>query len=102
MGTAAGQQELSIDNNEHMGVIPRVLVELFRRIDDEKTRTNTEFNVELSLIEVYNEEIRDLFETSLKNQKHNIREENNSIIVDGLKNVPVSDAENAIKSLEKG
>lgn len=98
---------LNINDNDEVGVIPRVLYDLFRRIDEETTRKNTKFTVKVSLIEVYNEEIKDLFVNTTKGatvpqEPLNIREENNTIRVAGLSEIQVWDALNTIKLLEKG
>lgn len=104
-------QQLNINDLDEVGVIPRVLSELFRRIDDEQRQKGTRYTVKVSLIEIYNEEIKDLFaaKSSIAAQQQqqqleplNIREENNTIRVVNLSEIHVNNALTAIQLLEKG
>jgi kinesin family member 4 len=92
-------------NFDEVGVIPRVLNDLFRKIEEEqRIDKDKEFEVKVSFVEVYNEEIKDLFNTksTSNNEPLNIREENNTIRVAGLSEIVVTNALNTIELLEKG
>ena len=51
------------DNSEQRGIIPRLLIALFKRIKEEKN-TNINYDVYISYIEIYNESAYDLFDKS--------------------------------------
>lgn len=73
------------------GIIPRACADLFEQI---KRRCDGNAKVELSYLEIYNEEIRDLLSSSDSNSSHEelkIRETlNGEVYVSGLKSRPVS------------
>lgn len=50
-----------IDSSEHKGLIPRLIEEVFGRI--EESAQNIEFRLKVSLVEIYQEKVRDLFDT---------------------------------------
>jgi kinesin family member 21 len=53
--------QLDINGLDEVGVIPRVLNDLFLKIEDEKEKDkDAKFTVKVSFVEVYNEEIKDL------------------------------------------
>jgi hypothetical protein len=85
MGSAAGSTEVS----ESDGVIPRATFDLFRTIQ-EKCDGNAQ--VELSYLEIYNEEIRDLMRDNEEDKQGlRIRETlNGEVYVSGLKSQPVT------------
>ena len=98
-------QQLNINDLDDVGIIPRVLSDLFARIEDDQRQRGTKYTVKVSLIEVYNEEIKDLFAASSKSSAQeplNIREENNTIRVVNLSEIQVNNALNTIQLLEKG
>lgn len=96
MGTAAGSTEVT----ETDGVIPRATADLFRMID-EKCDGNAQ--VELSYLEIYNEEIRDLMvENENDSAGLRIRENlNGEVYVSGLKSRPVTDPQEIGKCMEE-
>jgi kinesin family protein 4/21/27 len=111
MGSACSQNY----DSDSIGVIPRVLDDLFRRIDDSK---ETKFTVKVSFVEVrycllscllllilklkvYNEEIKDLLNPR-QLEPLNIREENNSIKVVNLTETSVSCALETRELLDRG
>ena len=102
------QQQRDFDE---VGVIPRVLADLFARIEDEeRSGSGNRFRVKVSFLEVYNEEIKDLFVTQLSAScaapsfvaELNIREENNSIRVVNLTEQVVANVQATIALLKKG
>ena len=80
-----------IPDFDNVGVIPRVLNDLFARIDEEMShKSDSKFTVRVSFVEVYNEEMKDLFAEKTPGvnvEPLNIREENNSIRVVNLSEV---------------
>jgi len=90
---------------DEVGVIPRVLNDLFRTIEDEqRADKDAKFEVKVSFVEVYNEEIKDLFnlKSAGNSEPLNIREENNQIKVVNLSEVTVNNATTTKDLLEKG
>lgn len=85
MGTAAGSEEVK----EMDGIIPRACADLFRTI---QTRCDGNAQVELSYLEIYNEEIRDLMvPAGAQAEELRVRETlDGQVYVSGLKAVPVS------------
>lgn len=85
MGTAAGR---GLDIGEMDGIIPRACRDLFVQI---LVKCDGNAQVELSYLEVYNEEIRDLMDPKGENQKLRIRETlNGEVYVRGLTSVAVN------------
>ena len=86
---------------DNVGVIPRVLNDLFARIADETSqKSDAKFTVRVSFVEVYNEEIKDLFAEKTPGvnvEPLNIREENNSIRVVNLSEVNTNNYYGLIK-----
>jgi hypothetical protein len=93
---------------ENIGLTPRVLSDLFSRIEVASSKNpDVTFNVKVSFIEVYNEEIKDLFK-DLKSPKYNNREplsiceKNNIIQVLNLNEIQVENPLDALNFLKKG
>ena len=57
----------SIDDEEHKGIIPRMVGGIFEKI--EWAAEDIEFSVKVSFIEIYNEKIRDLLNPEKVNLK---------------------------------
>ena len=58
--TGAGKSYSMMGYGEDYGIIPRALKEIFRRIREDNDSA-VEYQVESSMMEIYNEQIRDLF-----------------------------------------
>lgn len=82
------------------GIIPRAIQELFQSISDSPS---TDFNVKVSYIEVYKEDLRDLLEleTSVKDLHIREDEKGNTVIV-GAKECQVETADEVMSLLEMG
>ncbi|NWS67332.1 KIF27 protein, partial [Crotophaga sulcirostris] len=89
----------SVSENEK-GIIPRAIQELFQHIAENH---NSEFQVKVSYIEVYKEDLRDLLEldTSVKGLHIREDEKGNTVIV-GAKEFQVECADEVISLLESG
>jgi hypothetical protein len=108
--TLLKSSELLISNEKFsndIGIIPRVLADLFKQIqsaqeqDDDDEEETTNYEVKVSFVEVYNEEIKDLLSYSKSNLE--IREELNGCIrVVNLTELVVTDVLTTIKLLEDG
>lgn len=104
--TLLKSSELLISNEKFsndIGIIPRVLADLFKQIQSaqEEDEEETNYEVKVSFVEVYNEEIKDLLSYSKSNLE--IREELNGCIrVVNLTELVVTDVLTTIKLLEDG
>eukprot|EP00817_Percolomonadidae_sp_ATCC50343_P000195 CAMPEP_0117418516 /NCGR_PEP_ID=MMETSP0758-20121206/272_1 /TAXON_ID=63605 /ORGANISM="Percolomonas cosmopolitus, Strain AE-1 (ATCC 50343)" /LENGTH=1059 /DNA_ID=CAMNT_0005199047 /DNA_START=87 /DNA_END=3266 /DNA_ORIENTATION=+ len=101
--TGAGKSYSMVGYGEDIGIIPKACDEIFRRIDDQTTE-NKKFKVEASMIEIYNEQVRDLFNPGeAKPQGLKVREHPKiGIYVDGLKELQVSSYQEISDLMEKG
>ncbi|KAK3099287.1 hypothetical protein FSP39_002071 [Pinctada imbricata] len=89
---------LHIDSDT-MGIIPRVLMELFKGIEEIE---DSEFSICVSYLEVYNESINDLLCPPAKRQPLTIREDHEGIKLPQLKQVAVESYESTMRVLEMG
>ncbi|XP_072039625.1 chromosome-associated kinesin KIF4-like [Amphiura filiformis] len=91
----------NLNDAEVKGIIPRVIERLFNGIQD---RTDTEFLVKVSYLEIYNEEINDLLGSAAsKGDSLAIREQlDGGIRVSGLSEVQVQSSEETMRCLERG
>lgn len=98
-----------------MGIIPRVIQQIFSQV--EKRKKQTEVILKVSFLEIYNEEIHDLLDSQIssyraknknpgnifKNQQIGIREEKDGQInIYGITEEKVTTFEEMINCLEKG
>ncbi|KAJ8303169.1 hypothetical protein KUTeg_019565 [Tegillarca granosa] len=88
------------EDQEEMGIIPRVLKELFQGITD---KTESIFVVKVSYLEIHNEDINDLLCSPSKREPLSIREDvNGGIKLPGLSEVVVSSYEDTMSCLQSG
>lgn len=90
----------SYDDPSGVGMIPRALSHLFDRLRDQKV----EFSMRVSYLELYNEELCDLFSTddSIKIRIYDDVAKKGSVIVQGLEEIPVRCKNDVYKLLAKG
>ena len=77
--TGSGKSYSIVGYGENKGVIPRTCEEIFKRIDGSKNDPATstiQYSVSISMIEIYNEKVQDLFTKPEKRPKEglNVRE----------------------------
>jgi len=85
------------DSIDNAGIMPRALSDLFKLIEKSKGK-NTEFRLNLSYIEIYNETIRDLLSDSDKTLS--LREDpNNGCQIVNLNEINVTNATDVFKLL---
>lgn len=59
--TGSGKSYTMMGGPENQGIIPRLCDEIFTRIEVESNES-TQFKVEVSYMEIYNEKVRDLLD----------------------------------------
>ncbi|XP_076467729.1 chromosome-associated kinesin KIF4A-like isoform X3 [Babylonia areolata] len=96
-----GCYEASLNQDEEaMGIIPRILRDLFNGITE---RTDYTFKVTVSYLEIYNEDLLDLLCLPSQRQPLSIREElNGEIKIKGLREVVVGSLEDTLQCLSQG
>jgi len=88
-----------LDNPDLEGLIPRIIRSIFDNIST--TPSEIEFTVKVSMIEIYMEKIKDLFDTSKNNLK--IREDKNKgIYIENLSEFYVSGEDEVLSYLKIG
>uniref|UniRef100_A0A8C2VXS7 Kinesin-like protein n=1 Tax=Chinchilla lanigera TaxID=34839 RepID=A0A8C2VXS7_CHILA len=99
--TGAGKSYSMIGFGADKGIIPSVCEELFRAI--EKQERNQEYQVTFSMLEIYNEQIRDLLSRTKKPGGLKVREDQHlGFYVEGLKSVPCENYAQIEKLMEQG
>ncbi|XP_076328454.1 kinesin-like protein 3A isoform X2 [Tachypleus tridentatus] len=97
MGTA---YSISVQDDESKkGIIPRAVCDIFEGIYN---RTESEFLIKVSFLEIHKEEIYDLFSKTREKDIVSIREDYGGIKIVGLTELPVSTPEQTLKLLEQG
>ena len=75
--TGSGKSFSMQEDPNHIGIIPRAIVHIFEEIEDkvaDHKDIDLRYNVELSYVEIYNEELRDLLsDKPLSEQKLEIK-----------------------------
>jgi hypothetical protein len=86
---------------EELGVIPRVIRDMFDRISEQEQ--NTEFMIRVSYLEIYNENIKDLLNPNTSAKSLAVREDDNKgMVVVGIKEEIVTCYQDMIRCLETG
>ena len=98
--TGSGKTYTMEGYGSDVGVSPRAISELFDRIAS--LADNWEYRVEFSTLEIYNESIRDLLDSSGKKDKLDVRQgpEGNQVV--GLTEVPVTTPEQVHELMAQG
>ncbi|CAH1777611.1 unnamed protein product [Owenia fusiformis] len=87
-------------DGDNMGVIPRVVQDLFEGINEQP---DYDFVIKVSFLEIHNEDLHDLLSSSSKKEDVAIREDvKGDIILTGLTEVQVSNLTETITMLEQG
>ncbi|KAI8097253.1 P-loop containing nucleoside triphosphate hydrolase protein [Halteromyces radiatus] len=90
----------TIGSNSKAGIIPRVIYKLFESLDYQ----GAEYSVKVSLIELYNEELRDLLSVGGNNGPLRIYEDHqgSGVIVQNIEETLISNAEDGLRVLQEG
>ncbi|XP_047561462.1 LOW QUALITY PROTEIN: kinesin-like protein KIF28P [Lutra lutra] len=99
--TGSGKSYSMVGFGANKGIIPKVCEELFQAI--EKREGNEEYQVTFSMLEIYNEQIRDLLSRTKKPGGLKVREDQQlGFYVDGLKSVPCENYAQIERLMEQG
>ncbi|XP_027465995.1 kinesin-like protein KIF28P [Zalophus californianus] len=99
--TGSGKSYSMVGFGANKGIIPNVCEELFQAI--EKQEGNEEYQVTFSMLEIYNEQIRDLLSRTKKPGGLKVREDQQlGFYVDGLKSVPCENYAQIERLMEQG
>ncbi|CAM6114745.1 unnamed protein product [Calypogeia fissa] len=91
--------DMLVDSAEMKGILPRVAQSIFEFIED--TNATSEFILKLSMVEIYKEKIRDLFDASKDNLQ--VKEDKeHGIFVAGATEAYVQSKDKMVKLLEAG
>ncbi|KAI8097850.1 kinesin-domain-containing protein, partial [Gilbertella persicaria] len=80
------------------GVIPRTIYNLFRILDKQEK----EAHVTVSMLELYNEELRDLLSAENDRTEVKILDNGSNVIVKGVKDHPIITAEDGLEIMKRG
>ncbi|KAG5612939.1 hypothetical protein H5410_024220 [Solanum commersonii] len=96
--TSSGKTFTMNGTQNDAGIIQRAVNEIFQKIE---MTTNREFLIRVSYMEIYNEDINDLF--AVENQKLQIHESlDRGVFVAGLREEIVNDAEQVLELIQRG
>lgn len=96
--TSSGKTFTMNGTENDPGIIQRAVNEIFQKIE---MMTNREFLIRVSYMEIYNEDINDLF--AVENQKLQIHESlDRGVFVAGLREEIVNDAEQVLELIQRG
>ncbi|XP_015171763.1 PREDICTED: kinesin-like protein KIF18A [Polistes dominula] len=96
--TGAGKTHTMLGSANDPGLTYRTVAELFCQIENQSR--HNEFNLGVSYLEIYNENVQDLLHKSA--QLHLREDSRSAVIVAGLKIIPIQNAEELLSLLAKG
>jgi kinesin family protein 1 len=102
--TGSGKSYSMMGSNDDPGIIPSACQEIFRRIDS-NTNEDISFRVECSMLEIYNERVRDLLNPRNPRNDAGLRVREHPVTgpyVEGLARAPVSDYAQLSQAMEAG
>ncbi|KAI4474943.1 hypothetical protein M0804_014589 [Polistes exclamans] len=95
--TGAGKTHTMLGSANDPALTYRTVTELFSQIENQSR--HNEFNLGVSYLEIYNENVQDLLHKST--QLHLREDSRNAVIVAGLKIIPIQNAEELLSLLAK-
>jgi pSer/pThr/pTyr-binding forkhead associated (FHA) protein len=104
--TGSGKSYSIVGYGKNEGIIPMACKEIFRRIDEAQAKPSNKlvFEVTVSMLEIYNEKVQDLFMNPNKRQKGGlkVREDKGEVFVEGLSKIPVNSYEDIDEQINLG
>ena len=102
--TGSGKSYSMMGPDDDPGIIPLACQEIFRRIDSNNNE-DISFRVECSMLEIYNEKVRDLLNPKNKRNDAGLRVREHPVTgpyVEGLAKLPVADYAQLSQAMEAG
>ncbi|CAH1788618.1 unnamed protein product [Owenia fusiformis] len=104
--TGSGKSYSMVGYGANKGIVPIVCERLFQDIDKRMKEGNkAEYQVKVSMLEIYNEQCRDLFNSNSFKVKGGLKVRNNpkkGFFVDGLSTLPVSNYADVERKMNEG
>eukprot|EP01060_Flectonema_neradi_P014979 TRINITY_DN2167_c0_g1_i1.p1 TRINITY_DN2167_c0_g1~~TRINITY_DN2167_c0_g1_i1.p1 ORF type:complete len:900 (+),score=230.04 TRINITY_DN2167_c0_g1_i1:46-2745(+) len=105
-GSGKSYSMLGDSSGPHMGISPRIVENLFKHIEEEKVnKPKTIYKVEVTFLEIYNEQVKDLFAKNKNNDYAAVKIRQHPIygvFVDGLQTKVVQTSDTCKKEMEHG
>ena len=70
--TGSGKSYSIVGYGENKGIIPRTCEAIFKQIDAKSGDKTKKYSVQISMIEIYNEKVQDLFQKPEKRPKEGL------------------------------
>ncbi|MCQ2820775.1 MAG: hypothetical protein MJ252_26245, partial [archaeon] len=102
--TGSGKSYSMVGYGANKGIVPISCEEIFRRIDN-NTDTTKEYQVEVSMLEIYNEKVQDLLIPPSQRNPSGLKIRESKILgvfVDGLSTHPVANYDQISNKMEEG
>jgi hypothetical protein len=102
--TGSGKSYSMVGYGNNKGIVPLACDEIFRRIEA-NTNKNLKYQVQFSMLEIYNEKVQDLLMTDLKNKPAGglkVRELKGEVFVQGLTKHPVDSYKMIAEKTDEG
>jgi hypothetical protein len=90
--TGSGKSYSIVGYGDNKGVIPLTCADLFRRVDETKSDT-LKYRVQVTMLEIYNEKLRDLLNPKTAADQLKIRTNSNGMYVENIREVAVDSYE---------
>lgn len=102
--TGSGKSYSMVGYGKNKGIIPIVCDNLFKRIDDTKGDATVEYRVTVTMLEIYNEQLRDLLhpKATPKGGLKIRRKKGVGVYIPGLKDEPVATYKQIDKKMQEG
>ena len=105
--TGSGKSYSVVGYGDNKGIVPRACEEIFRRIDEmtNDTTKRIECQVTVSMIEIYNEQVQDLFTKAVNRPKGGLRireDPKKGVYVESVQNSPVDSYAAIDRKLQEG
>eukprot|EP00232_Nephroselmis_pyriformis_P027156 CAMPEP_0182869090 /NCGR_PEP_ID=MMETSP0034_2-20130328/9713_1 /TAXON_ID=156128 /ORGANISM="Nephroselmis pyriformis, Strain CCMP717" /LENGTH=382 /DNA_ID=CAMNT_0025001529 /DNA_START=206 /DNA_END=1351 /DNA_ORIENTATION=- len=101
--TGSGKSYSMVGYGDDEGIIPRVCNSIFQRVEAATSSAEVVYSVEVSMLEIYNERVRDLFNPAASRSGLKVRTHpKTGPYVDGLQSCGVRTYEDVYKLMERG
>lgn len=99
--TGSGKSYSMVGYGKNLGIVPMACNEIFNRIAESKDES-LRYEVQVSMLEIYNEKVRDLLSDKRESESLKVRENKGQIYVQGLSKHPVDSYKAVEKKMDEG